>query len=298
MLKLIIPTLSVVLLCNSIATAQYFGTQYSTSSSYLQPTQSIQIAQATDTDRLSGQSGMLDDLDTLNALDGPASKGLPLPVTIPLDRIAPLDQPQSFELIGGLDSLASPDMPERLKLPQPADIGKPTVREQSVNVQPEISDGDLDSLDPIAPLQSIAESAPAPFMPLPGPIDFSEAIRQQQHDFTQAAQQQPIAAQFNPSARLPGGTHLNAHPTSNCGYQGVAAGDCVSGQGTLPYRTPILPPPNSFHGHFRSNPCYFDLWENYPAEVAAACAHNREKLAPTKPTSCATCELVAPCPRR
>lgn len=293
MFKLIIHTLSVALLCNSFAMAQFFGTKYPASTGYMQPTQSIQIAQATDTDRLSSPSNTLDDLDTLNTLDAPASNALQLPATMPLDLIAPLEQPQSLDLPGGFDLLALPDMSEQSELPKPADIGKATVIEQLLNVQPEISASDLDALDPIAPLQSIVEPAPAPVTPLSGPIDFSEAIKQQQYDFAQAAQQ-PIAAQFNPSPRHHGGMQLNAHPASNSGCQGESAGACVSGQGTLPYRTPILPPPNSFHRHFRSNPCYFDLWANYPAEAAATCAQNRAKLAPARPGCHSTFELVAP----
>jgi len=254
MFKLIIPTLSVALLCNSIVNAQYFGTKYSASSSYKKPTGSIRIARAT-------------------------------------------DQPQLLDAPAGLEPPALSDLPEQLELPIPVETDKAAVPEKSRNVQPEISANDFDSLEPITPLQSILEPSPAQTMPIPQSIDFNEAIRQQQLDFAQAAQQ-PTSSHGDTSDQFHGGTHSIGYPASNGGNYNAYAGACGSGQCTLPYRTPILPPPNTFHGHFRSNPCYFDLWANYPAEAAAACAHNRGKLAPTGRGGCSTCELVAPCPRR
>jgi len=230
MIKLVIRTLSVVLLCNSIATAQYFGIPYPASSSQMQSAQPIRIARAMDTSPTSPLYSASDTLD---------------------DR----------------DPLVLTDLPEKLDLPQPADIGQATVPEPARDGQPEISTNDF-----------VVELAPAPVTPLPGPIDFSQAIERQQYDYAQSAQR-PIAAQ-----------------DGVC--QDEFAGPCGAGQAAFADRTAILPPPNSFHGHFRSNPCYFDLWANYPAEAAAACAHNRAKLAPTKAVRRTPCESAAPCPGR
>lgn len=224
MFKFMIPMLSIALLCNSIATAQYFGTQYPSSSGHLQSTPPIPMARATDTPPVAGPSQTLHDL-------GP---------------------------------LALPGLPEPLALPKPADLNQLAVPEQACDGQPETSANDF-----------IVKLATRPVTALPSPTDFSEATHQQlYHNFAQAAQQ-PIAAQDAPSARHHGG------------FSDVGCGFC---QATLPYRTPILPPSNSFHGHFRSNPCYFDLWANYPAEAAAACAHNRAKLTPTRHGGRKTCQ--------
>lgn len=294
MLKLIIPALSVAILSHSVATAQYFGTKYPASSGYKQPARPIRIARATDTEPLSSPSDNLDDLDALDALDAPASSEIPPPANVPLEPIAPPSAPQSLDAPAALEPPALPDMPERIDLPSTAELDPAAPPQASRGLEAEITANDFDSLEPITP-QSILAPEPTPVTPIPGPIDFGDAIRQQQNDAFQL-QARDNTAQYYSAARYRGGAYAGEHSTTSCGCQGETAGQCGC---SMPYRHPILPPPNSFHGHFRSNPCYFDLWATYPAEAAAACAHNREKLSPCR-TGCATCELVAPkpCPCR
>jgi hypothetical protein len=291
MFKSLIPALAVALLGNSIATAQYFGARYPASSEYRQPARPIRIARATDNEQPSGETDSLDDLDSLDsldALDAPVSGDVPQSVLA-----TPLASPDSLDL---LEPPASLDTPERLELPEPAEVDRPASPSDLNGVQPEITAQDLESLNPSGEPRSIVESSPAPLTPLPGPINFNEAIEQQQRDQAHVHQHSASSQYYGASNHMLTGNA--AYTPSDCGSSHQQANGCGSCLTPLPYRAPLLPPSNSFHGHFKANPCYYDLWANYPAEAAAACAHNRAMLAPTKKAGCRTCELVDPCPCR
>jgi hypothetical protein len=294
MYKSLIPALTVALLGNSIATAQYFGAKYPASSEYRQPARPIRIAQVTDNERPAIGADSLDELDSLDALDSldePTSGSVPQSVLTP-----PLAPPQTSDVPGSLQSPASPGAPEPLELPTPAEVDRPASPSDLNAVQPEISAQDLESLNPAKESSSIVESSTAPLTPLPGPINFDEAFQQQQRDQIHAHQHSASSQYYGAASHM---QHGNASfTTSDCGCSPQQVNGCGSCLEPLPYRTPLLPPSNSFHGHFKSNPCYYDLWANYPAEAAAACACNRAMLAPTRKAGCRTCELVDPRPCR
>ena len=288
MLKSLIPALTIALLGNSIATAQYFGAKNPASSGYSQPERPIRIARAKAPDP---QASPMDDLDELDALDSPSAGDVPQSVLAPV--VAP---PKSLDEPDALEPPDSLDVPERIELPTPAEVDKAASPGDSGIVQPEISERDLQALQPSPVPQSIVEMPPAPATPLPGPVDFSEAIQQQQRDLAYAQQHSSASQYFGASNYA--GLGNASHRQSDCGCNQHSENGCGSCPSPLPYRAPLLPPPNSFHGHFKSNPCYYDVWANYPNQSAAACAHIRAMLAPPKKTGCRTCELVDPCPCR
>lgn len=288
MLKSLIPALTIALLGNSVVTAQYFGAENPASSGYSQSARPVRIARAKAPDP---QASPIDDLDELDALDSPSSGDVPQSVLAPL--VAP---PKSLDESEALEPPDSLDIPERLELPTPAEVDKAVSPSDSRIVQPEISERDLQALQPSPVPQSILELSPAPATPLPGPVDFNEAILQQQRDLAYS-QVHSSSSQYYGAANYAGLGNAS-HMQSDCGCNQQSENGCGSCQSPLPYRAPLLPPSNSFHGHFRSNPCYYDLWANYPNQSAAACAHSRAMLAPPRKTGCRTCELVDPCPCR
>lgn len=294
MFKCLIPALTVAMLGHCVASAQFFGANYPASPGYSQPARPIRIARATDNELLASPSDNLDDLDARDAFDQPPAGDLP--ALVPAATGGAIDSPQSLELLDSLEPPKLQDIPERLELPLPKQADQSASPSDLNSVQPEISAQDLQALQPPPEPLSILESSPVPATPIPGPIDFNEAIQQQQRDLAHSHHHSSPSQYY-------GGTYQanhdrTFHASTDYGYSGEAANGCGSGLTPLPYRAPLLPPSNSFHGHFKANPCYFDIWANYPAEVAAACAHNRAKLAPSQKTGCKTCELVDPRPCR
>ncbi|HBJ36267.1 MAG TPA: hypothetical protein DDZ51_16255 [Planctomycetaceae bacterium] len=290
MLKSLIPALTVAVLGNSIAMAQYFGTQVPASSGYSQPQRPFRLARATDNEPPAALADNLDGLDALEALDAPESLleapnvGLPsasdLPKTAPSTTVPPLNSLQSLE------PPASIVLPERLELPTPKQTDVPAGSTGLNAVQSEVSAQDIEMLQP----------ATKPATPIPGPIDFNQAIEHQQRDLAYSNQHS------NPSVYYGAPHHAGfsgqTFPSNGSRFHGQSNSGCSDCLTPLPYRTPQLPPSNSFHGHFKANPCHSDIWANYPAEAAAACAHHRGRLAPPQNTGCQTCELVAPSPCR
>lgn len=295
MLKSLIPALTVALLGNTIATAQYFGPISSTPSGYSQTARPMRIARATDTEPLAQETDGLDDLDALDSLDLPSASDLPqvapIAPTSPLDRLDALEPPASLL-----------DLPEQLELPIPMAGDAPAPSDDSNITEPEISAQDLEVLQPSPEPRSILEPSSAPLTPLPGPINFDDAIEQQQRDLAHP-HHHTSSSQYSSSSQYYGATHHAgfggaAQTPADCGCAGQPVGGCGSSLTPLAYRAPLLPPSNSFHGQFRADPCHYDLWANYTAEAAAACARNRGRLAPPKKADCRTCELVDPCPCR
>jgi hypothetical protein len=299
MFKSLIPALTIAVIGNSIAMAQFFGTPFPAQSGFSQPQRPFRIARANDNEPLASPADNLDDLDALDALDvaepsvvspnigvpSASDKNAPAPSAVD----TPADSPQSLLTPSLLEPPASLDASEQLELPMPKEPEVPATGNELNPANAEISAQDLESLQP-APVpqtaepQNQVEPSVAPVTPIPGPIDFDHAIQQQQRDLAYAATQN---AGNIAGSRSESGCQCNGQSNHGCG-----------GHPHIPYRAPILPPSNSFHGHFKANPCYYDLWANYPAEAAAACAHNRAKLAPRQKIGCQSCELVDPCPCR
>jgi hypothetical protein len=192
--------------------------------------------------------------------------------------------------LDALEELAAPTTPPQRQSPESLNVLDSLEPPSSLDIP-----GGSELLGPPANLpttRSVLEHTLAPAAALPDPIDFNQAIAQQQYDLSHSHLHDRTAQYFGGTG--PTGITSSTHSSAGCQCGGHAAhitGHCES---SMPYRVPVLPPPNSFHGYFRSNPCHFDVWANYPAEAAAACAHRRAQLTPRAP-KCRTCLLANPC---
>jgi len=117
--------------------------------------------------------------------------------------------------------------------------------------------------------------------PQVGKIDFNEVFAAQSNDhaLTQSVLL-PSAAEATPA---------------DCGCNDAIDQGCEGGQCLMPYREPILPPATSFYGFFNANPCHADLWADYPAQAARACAKAQRRRQLHAQPPCVRGELVGPC---
>lgn len=247
MMKTLIPILTIALVGNAVATAQWVGPGQTSVVGSGQASRPIRLARAFDNELVPSPSDTPKSLDSLESLDA-------------------------------LEPPASLDIPEALELPNPSAT---STLENTDTDGPRTSSEELEALQPSDTPRSILEPFESNGGAELGMIDFDNAFDQQQRD-------RAAFDLHNRAAQYYGGGAVAWSPQ--------AAGGCGGCQTSLPYRAPVLPPSNSFYGYFRANACYADIWANYPAEAAAACAHNRAMMAPAAPIMrpCNTCELVAP----
>lgn len=268
MLRYVIPALALTVLVNPVAMAQFFGAEYPSAPSLSKPGRPVRIARASETESPLSPLDDLDELDQLDALGEPPIDQKPAPLPA-------LRAPQSLDVVDAPVEPQTDVVAEELAPPTPA---------KSNGSRPS-SPSDKES-----PKNQVQHSLLTP-SPITGPINLDDAIVQQQRDLAYP-QLRDTGTQYY--SGLSANTTIAAYGLEASSPHHHGAHGCGDACGTsIPNHPAILPPARSFHSYFRSNPCYFDIWASYPAEAAAACAHNRAKLAPR--TGCKSCELLEPC---
>lgn len=297
MLKYSLPALAIALLGAPLAEAQqHYGLNGPVVTHYrpapARTGQPTRLARANDGDSLDD----LDALESLDALSAPANgnpgSAFDGPGLLSLDQPSPADLPAPrTETIPTPQAAPTPAPRPAAVAPRPAPpVAAPAAPQANYGQNYAAPQGNYGQN--YAVLQSVLQpneyQPPATsYQPAPQQFDLGQAMTQQDYHNT--------SAQYFDAGQSGGSYGCSS---GQCGSGQCSSGQC--GAALMPYRKPILPQGYSFHGYFRADPCYYDIWSGYGNEAAAACAEGRAALQP-KPKRmaqpCVKAELVEPCRR-